>query len=187
MERPDPMRVETRHCPKCDTDLPAAKFDRAPNGRWSSYCKACLSLYCHQHYVRNAKLHNARRMAARQRYRVRNRAFILEYLNSHPCVDCGEEDPLLLDFDHVVLQSKKVEVSKLSCEGRGLAQIQREMSLCVVRCAHCHRRRTARQFGWVKGISLFRDVAQFGRAPALGAGGSAGSNPVIPTTFAPVV
>ena len=67
-------------------------------------------------------------------------------------IDTVEE--LLLEFDHVDLKSKKMEVSKLSCEGRGLTQIQREIALCVVRCAHCHRRRTARQFGWAKGISL---------------------------------
>jgi hypothetical protein len=181
------MSPEIRHCPKCDSDLPPARFDRAPNGRWSSYCKSCLSLYCRNHYVANAKLHNARRAAARHRYCVRNRAFTLEYLSTHPCVDCGEGDPMLLEFDHVDLKNKRAEVSTLSSEGRGLARIEREISLRVVRCAHCHRRRTARQFGWVKGISLFRDVAQFGRAPALGAGGSAGSNPVIPTTFAPVV
>jgi hypothetical protein len=144
-----------RHCPRCDQDLPAGRFDRSPSGRWSSYCKACLSLYCHHHYVANAKRHNARRGTARQRYRIRNRAFVHEYLRTHPCVDCGEADPVLLEFDHVDPKSKKAEISKLSAEGRGLVQIQREMALCVVRCAHCHRRRTARQFGWVKGISLF--------------------------------
>jgi hypothetical protein len=145
---------DIRHCPKCDLDLPSVKFDRSPSGRWSSYCKACLSLYCHHHYTAHAELHNARRSAARRRYRVRNRAFILDYLGTHPCVDCGEADPRLLEFDHVDLKNKNAEVSTLSAEGRGLARIQREIALCVVRCAHCHRRRTARQFGWVKGISL---------------------------------
>jgi hypothetical protein len=33
-------------------------------------------------------------------------------------------------------------------------RLKREIGRCVVRCANCHRRRTARQFGWGKGISL---------------------------------
>jgi hypothetical protein len=154
MERQDRMIVESRRCAKCQMDLPVAKFDRSPKGRWSSYCKPCLSLYCREHYVKHAVLHNARRAEARKRYKIRNRVFVNEYLTKHPCIDCGEIDPLLLEFDHVDRSGKKIEISRLSCDGRGLAELQREMNLCVVRCAHCHRRRTARQFGWTKGISL---------------------------------
>jgi hypothetical protein len=34
-----------------------------------------------------------------------------------------------------------------SCD---LAALQREIAQCDVRCANCHRRRTAEQFGWSK-------------------------------------
>ena len=52
--------------------------------------------------------------------RRRNFLFLLDYLSAAPCVDCGERDPVVLDFDHV----------------------GPEIARCEVRCANCHRRRT---------------------------------------------
>jgi hypothetical protein len=149
-----PVMEPRKYCPKCELELPLGHFTRAKSGRISSYCKPCMSLYCRHHYVKNAKAHNARRRAARQRYRVRNRAFVVEHLRTHPCVDCGESNPAVLEFDHVERETKQDTMSHLSRTGRSLEQLKREMAKCVIRCVNCHRRRTARQFGWAKGISL---------------------------------
>jgi hypothetical protein len=73
-------------------------------------------------------------------------------LREHPCVDCGQTNPLFLEFDHAVLGEKLDAVSTLAAAGRGLEIIQREIARCEVRCIICHRRRTARQFGWTKRI-----------------------------------
>jgi hypothetical protein len=147
--------IDTKRCPKCSLILPLAQFTRCKSGRISSYCKSCMSLYCRHHYVRNAKAHNARRRAARHRYRIRNRNYVVEHLRTHSCVDCGEGDPLVLEFDHIETETKDYAMSDLSRTGRSLEQIKREMAKCEVRCVNCHRRRTARQFGWTKRISLF--------------------------------
>ena len=65
------------------------------------------------------------------------------------CVDCGySERPEALDWDHV----RGVKVASLGAMVAGLATIEEldaEMAKCEVRCANCHRIRTAdrRQIG----------------------------------------
>jgi hypothetical protein len=75
-------------------------------------------------------------------HRARNRRFVEEYLLSHPCVDCGLLDPLVMEFDHV-RGRKRSAVSTLVSAAASIIVIQTEIAKCVVRCANCHRRRTA--------------------------------------------
>jgi len=83
--------------------------------------------------------------------RKRNRDFLLEYLLIHPCVDCGEDDPIVLDFDHV--KGKKFKnVGRLCINGFSTDSIKKEIDKCDVRCANCHRRKTAKEFGWYKAM-----------------------------------
>ena len=76
----------------------------------------------------------------------RNRDLAYEYLSTHPCVDCGEADPVVLDFDHVDPAKKLWAVGKMLSRQASPA-IEREIAKCEVRCANCHRIRTATQFG----------------------------------------
>lgn len=72
--------------------------------------------------------------------RRRNFLFLLEYLEKAPCVDCGEDDPVVLDFDHIGV--KRRGVVQLATRECSLANLEREIAECEVRCANCHRRRT---------------------------------------------
>ena len=65
---------------------------------------------------------------------------LLDYLHSHPCVDCGEADPVVLEFDHV--RDKVANVSALIHAQRPWGVILEEIEKCQVRCANCHRRKT---------------------------------------------
>jgi hypothetical protein len=141
------MNEETKRCPKCEVDVPVSQFNRRRDGRCASYCKACLSLYCRNHYVANSVQYNKRRLESQRRYRIRNREYIIEYLRTHACVDCGESDPVVLDFDHI--GHKETEVSNVSRCAFSLSRLKLEISHCEVRCARCHRRRTAKQFSWL--------------------------------------
>lgn len=76
---------------------------------------------------------------------------IYKYLENHTCVDCPEKDPVVLDFDHRYLYDKKMTVTDLIRNGYAIETIFQEIDKCEVRCANCHRRRTAKQFGWKKG------------------------------------
>ena len=77
---------------------------------------------------------------------VENRARVLEYLWNHSCVDCGESDPIILEFDHVT-GKKRESISLAVSRGWGWASIEAEIAKCEVRCANCHARKTARKLG----------------------------------------
>ena len=75
-----------------------------------------------------------------------------DYLKKHPCVDCGEKDPVVLEFDHS--KDKLIEVSKLVRNVSSIDKMREEIEKCKIRCANCHRRKTAIQFGWYKNLPL---------------------------------
>lgn len=66
---------------------------------------------------------------------------------AHPCVDCGEDDPFFLDFDHVS-GDKKYNVSDAVKYGCCLETLKDEIGKCEVRCLKCHRIQTAKRGGW---------------------------------------
>jgi hypothetical protein len=80
---------------------------------------------------------------------VRNELF--NYISKHCCIDCGEKDPIVLDFDHVDPKKKFKPVSKLLSGHYSWDSVKREVLKCEIRCANCHRRKTYReQNGWGK-------------------------------------
>jgi len=83
----------------------------------------------------------------------RKRIFVWEYLLQHPCVDCGESDPVVLDFDHIDASSKSENICRIVTSGRSLKTLTQEIEKCEIRCSNCHRRRTASQFGYYAYVS----------------------------------
>jgi 5-methylcytosine-specific restriction endonuclease McrA len=77
--------------------------------------------------------------------REENRRQLYGYLLSHPCVDCGESDVLVLEFDHRVPADKVRDVGGLAATRRWPSVLM-EIEKCDVRCVNCHRRKTALQF-----------------------------------------
>jgi hypothetical protein len=76
-------------------------------------------------------------------------AHVLRYLVEHPCTDCGEHDPVVLEFDHV--GEKTATIARLVSDGAELGILADEISRCEVVCVNCHRRRTARRARWRRG------------------------------------
>jgi len=73
------------------------------------------------------------------------------YYKAHPCVDCGESRPEVLELDHV-RGEKFNDISTMITRRYAWTTILSEIAKCEVRCANCHRLRTARTFGWYEGL-----------------------------------
>lgn len=105
-------------------------------------------MYNKQHYERNKALYIARASARKTQVVIALNAQLSEYFAAHPCVDCGEHDPVVLEFDHV--SDKNADISNMVCKGYSWQSILEEISKCEVRCANCHRRVTAKCAQWVR-------------------------------------
>jgi len=75
-----------------------------------------------------------------------NQEYVWDWLSKHQCVDCGESDIVVLEFDHQ--QNKEESISRAMVNGWSIKRIQKEIDKCEVRCANCHRKKTALDFKW---------------------------------------
>lgn len=113
-------------------------------------CKVCLKHRRKKIYQNNKEYYIEKGKRNKIVTVQRNRDYIISYLKDHHCVDCGEDDILVLEFDH--LDNKVNSISQMRCSP--LKAIIKEIAKCEVRCANCHRRKTAKQFGHYKYLLL---------------------------------
>ncbi len=85
---------------------------------------------------------------AQKRHRVKIRSKLLEFLSTKSCCDCGEKDPIVLDFDHRDQNNKFKKVAKMLSGHYSWDSVSREIRKCDIRCANCHRRKTYVQLGY---------------------------------------
>jgi predicted transcriptional regulator len=88
--------------------------------------------------LKKSKRNKEKASEATQKIKQRNRAIVTEYLNTHPCVDCGITDIRVLQFDHV--RGTKIDsVSVGVKDSWSVIKLQAEIEKCEVRCANCHK------------------------------------------------
>lgn len=80
--------------------------------------------------------------AAQKRHREKIRESLRVFLSGKACVDCGEEDPVVLEFDHIDPNKKFKTINKMMSGHYSWKSLEKEIVKCDVRCANCHRRRT---------------------------------------------
>ena len=85
---------------------------------------------------------------AQKRHRVKVRKMLLDFLSTKACIDCGEKDPIVLDFDHVDPKTKFKPVSLMLSGHYSWKSLIVEINKCEIRCANCHRRKSYIQFGY---------------------------------------
>ena len=142
--------MQRKRCPGCTRNRNRKSF-RPGKGRkdgLQAYCVDCDKKMQTTWYANNAVRERGKIKLRKKVSLDTSRRFLLEYLKTHPCVDCGESDIVVLEFDH--LGNKEIGISVAIRSGWRIARLQKEISKCRVRCANCHKRKTAKQFNWWK-------------------------------------
>lgn len=147
--------METKICSKCKLLKPIEDFNFKIKSKnvYQCQCKECTRKNIKNHYINNRKyyLNKAQKRNLELRTEINN--YILGYLKDHCCIDCGESDPVVLEFDHRDRAKKDAHVSGFLRAMR-LDRVKSEIEKCDVRCANCHRKKTAKEFNWFKLTSI---------------------------------
>lgn len=133
-------------CGRCKTNKSFVDFRKSSKSKdgLQSWCRSCHSSYEKERWHNGdnlrKKANDARRVELNNRY-------VADYLHEHACVDCGEKDLRVLDFDHRDILQKHRNISDM-IQANGLQMIIAEIAKCDIRCANCHRKRTSKQFSY---------------------------------------
>jgi hypothetical protein len=139
-----------KKCSKCNEEKDLNEFSlvfpKKEDGRIRPDCKACVKLRAAIRYKSWSK--DERKVKAQKDHNraavVNAKKYVKDYLLLHSCVDCGESDVDVLDFDHV-RGIKDQEVSAMANRGYLITSIDTEIIKCDIRCSNCHRKRHAKE------------------------------------------
>lgn len=137
-----------KKCIKCleEKSTDQFSFRNKFTGQYNSWCRPCTSSYDKKRYENPS---------IKQRFSLRGKearedrkAKMIAYLDDKFCSDCGESDSVVLQFDHK--ENKVINIADAVRRAWSWDHILGEIAKCDIRCANCHQRKTAKQFGWYK-------------------------------------
>jgi 5-methylcytosine-specific restriction endonuclease McrA len=135
------MQQVLNTCSKCSEILPEEAFPWRTRGkRRHTQCSKCFKGYSADHYRRNKLQAIARASKRNPKARKDGMRLIFDYLLTHPCVKCGQSNPLALEFDHRDPKTKTHCVVAMYRYGEDA--IMSEIAKCDVLCGSCHNIKT---------------------------------------------
>ena len=139
----------TKFCNGCNLNRFKNEFSwrNKSKGTLQSICKFCFREQDKQRWKTDNKRKQSHKINRDSR-RKENIRLLNKYLQNIWCIDCHETDSIVLEFDHK--RDKKYDVSYMVHGGWSWRRIAEEIRKCDVVCANCHRRRTSKQFNWIK-------------------------------------
>lgn len=132
-------------CTKCNKKRKESDFawKNKSKGIKHKSCKECAKKASSDHYAKNKTYYIKKASRFRKKNQEENRSKLKDYLSKHHCIDCGESDPVVLQFDHV-RGNKSENISTMFRQNAPWKHIEKEIHKCDVRCANCHARKTAK-------------------------------------------
>ena len=110
-------------------------------GMRAKTCRECKKDQQHTWYMDHQEQEKERVRRRRVKAREDAREYIYQYKLTNPCENCGETDPVILDFHHV--RGKGANIPALVADGTSLKRIKAEINLCIILCSNCRRKLTA--------------------------------------------
>jgi hypothetical protein len=140
-----------RECGRCHRKKPFKDFAwrRKARGQLDNYCRSCRAEYKREHYLANRRRYIDQAQRRKKVVSAERVEYLVAFLRENPGVDCGEADPVVLEFDP--LRDKKFGIAQ-GIRNRDWQSVLDEMAKCEVVCANCHRRRTARRGGFARAV-----------------------------------
>ena len=144
--------MENKRCSTCKEYKPLKQFyfKNKKKKIKQSKCIICSNLYTKKHYSENKEAYLTNVKKNNKKYILQNKIFLRELKLSNKCVSCDEDNPDVLDFDHIKPEDKRLEVSYMATHAYSIKTILKEIKKCILVCSNCHRIRTARQQKWYK-------------------------------------
>jgi len=138
-----------KQCTFCKQHKPLTEFNRnkSKSDGLQNKCRDCSHLKFKEYYSKNKKRQRIAISESKVKAKEKAYNFVVEYFKNNPCVDCGNSDIRVLEFDHVEGFEKKNGVGVLIQRGNGLNVIREEISKCQVRCRNCHTIKTYDRIG----------------------------------------
>jgi hypothetical protein len=146
-------------CYRCGEVKAAEEFAwrRRRKNQRDSFCRPCRSAYGREHYLANKQRYIDQAAVSKRKIRLERTRYLIEFFATNPCVDCGETDPVVLEFDHLDVTAKSFDIGN-ALERHTWEKFAAEMRKCEVVCANCHRRRTARRRGALRVLLTQPDI-----------------------------
>lgn len=143
--------MENKKCNKCkkEKEITNFSFKNKKANKRSTVCNECQREYKKKWYYKhdsNRESFRNTRIEIKKKLRIN----MLNFLQGKKCIDCGEDDIITFDFDHRDPKIKSYNISKMMVNAFSWENILEEIKKCDIRCANCHRKKTAKQFGSYK-------------------------------------
>lgn len=137
--RTPPPELQQKRCTKCNLIKCLSEFAEIKNKKKASkFGRASWCRICHNtNSYKSSKYRIYRRRCKLNRYRM-----IYLWLAKHPCIDCGETNPAILEFDHRDPSQKSFTIGQHLGATTPMHKIWVEIAKCDIRCVGCHRKKT---------------------------------------------
>lgn len=128
--------VKVKRCGKCGTVSDNFAIRKRNKDGLQNWCRLCNSVYSRSRYQRI----RPRRLEQNRNWLLATKAKLLAFKQTQSCMDCGNTDWRVFEFDHTE-DNKVGNVSDL-LKSWSWDRLKTEIEKCDLVCANCHRIRT---------------------------------------------